>query len=330
MSVDELSDQPLEIIVDATAVGLRLDAYLADRFTRFSRAKLRQAINTDSILINGQHTKAAHRLRAGECITVAVPQVPRSGPPGEPIPLDILYEDGHLVAINKPPAMVVHPGKGHLYGTLVAALIHRFDQLSHVGGDARPGIVHRLDRDTSGVIVVAKTDRAHMTLAEQFQNRVVEKEYFAIVAGVPDRDRDIIEQPIGIHPHQRDKMAIRAGHASSREARTFYELARRFVGFATVKVLPQTGRTHQIRLHLAHVGCPVLCDKLYGGRSQITLGEIRDGREDGEVLLARQALHARRLKILHPETNAPLEFSAPIPADMGRVLSALEQHRSAL
>jgi 23S rRNA pseudouridine1911/1915/1917 synthase len=329
MSADELSDQPIEVVVDVAAVGLRLDAFLADKFARYSRMQLRKAINTDCVLVNGRHSKAAHRLREGERISVALPPIPREGPRGEPIPLDVLHEDDSLVVINKPAGMVVHPGKGQLYGTLVAALTHRFDHLSSVGGPARPGIVHRLDRDTSGVIVVAKTDRAHLVLAGQFQERVVEKEYFAIVAGNPNHDRDLIDQPIGIHPYQRDKMAIRAGHSTTRHARTFYEVERRFVGFATVRVLPHTGRTHQIRLHLAHVGCPILCDKLYGGRSQITVGEVRDGREDGQVLLDRQALHARRLKVRHPITDEPLEFLAPLPEDLKRVLAELEQYRSA-
>lgn len=322
-----MTDQPIEIVVDAAAVGLRLDAFLADTFRRYSRMQLRKAIAADGVLVNGRRTKAAHRLREGERISVALPPIPREGPRGEDIPLDVLFEDDCLVVINKPPGMVVHPGKGHLYGTLVAALAHRFEHLSSVGGPARPGIVHRLDRDTSGVIVVAKTDRAHLVLADQFQERVVEKQYFAIVAGVPNHDRDLIEQPIGIHPYQRDKMAIRAGHTSSREARTFYEVQQRFVGFATIRVLPKTGRTHQIRLHLAHVGCPILCDKLYGGRSQITIGEIREGREGGEVLLDRQALHARRLKFRHPETNEFLEFEAPLPQDLLTVLAELERSR---
>jgi 23S rRNA pseudouridine1911/1915/1917 synthase len=328
MHPDDPSAVPIELIVDDTAVGLRLDAFLADKFNQYSRMQLRKAINNDGVLVNGRRSKAAHRLHAGEQIWISLPSIPRDGPTPEPMSLDILFEDATLVVLNKPPGLVVHPGRGHRFGTLVAGLAHRFDQLSSVGGPARPGIVHRLDRDTSGVLVVAKTDRAHLALAAQFEQRVVEKEYYAIVAGVPDHDRDIIEQPIGIHPYQRDKMAIRAGHHTSRTARTFYEVERRFLGFAAVKVLPMTGRTHQIRLHLAHIGCPVLCDKLYGGRSQITIGEIREGREDGDLLLDRQALHARRLKLTHPISNEVLEFQAPLPADLVRVLAELQRHRS--
>ena len=179
-----------------------------------------------------------------------------------------------IAAVNKPPGMVVHPAKGHWAGTLAAALQFHFDQLSTAGGATRPGIVHRLDRDTSGVMVVAKTDEAHMRLAEQFEARTVEKEYFALCAGVPGRDRDLIDLPVGAHPYHREKMAIRHDHATSRTAQTFYEVVERFDGFSAIKALPKTGRTHQIRLHLASIGCPVLCDRLYGGRSQITRGEL--------------------------------------------------------
>jgi 23S rRNA pseudouridine1911/1915/1917 synthase len=176
---------------------------------------------------------------------------------------------------------------------------------------------------------VAKTDHCHYRLAEQFADRTTEKEYFALTVGSPDRDRDRIEQPIGMHPTHRVRMAIRADHSTSREATTFYEVAERFDGFAAVKVLPKTGRTHQIRVHLAHLGCPVLCDKLYGGRAEITRGDIRRDPKDLTVLLNRQALHARRIKLRHPETQQPIEFIAPLPADMAEVLEELRLYRAA-
>jgi 23S rRNA pseudouridine1911/1915/1917 synthase len=163
-----------------------------------------------------------------------------------------------------------------------------------------------------------------MALAAQWEKRTIVKEYFAIVAGVPDRDRDRIDQPIGMHPHQREKMAIRVGHATSREASTFYEVQERFAGFAALHVHPFTGRTHQIRVHLAHIGYPVLCDRIYGGRSQITLGELQR-TDDETILLARQALHASRLRLSHPRTGAPLEFEAPLPADLVPLLEALRR-----
>jgi 23S rRNA pseudouridine1911/1915/1917 synthase len=329
MSVDPLREEPVELLVDAEEAGARLDAYLALKLPRYSRVQLRRAINKSYVTVDGHLVKAAHRLRPGERIAVLVPDVPRHGTRAEDIPLDVIYEDEALIVVNKPPAMVVHPSRGHWSGTLVAGLVFRFEQLSQIGGSARPGIVHRLDRDTSGVLVVAKDDATHLALSVQFEQRTVEKEYAAIVCGVPDHDRDLIDQPIGPHPYQRERMAIRALHPTAREAQTFYEVERRFRGLALVKVLPKTGRTHQIRLHLAHIGCPVLCDRLYGGRSQISLGEIITGHEDDQILLTRQALHARRLKLAHPASGQPIEFTAPLPDDMQCVLDKLSEHRAA-
>jgi 23S rRNA pseudouridine1911/1915/1917 synthase len=269
-------------------------------------------------------------VKVRQHLTIVPQELPREGPQAENIPLDILFEDEYLVAVNKPPGMVVHPSKGHWSGTLTAALAFHFDQLSSVGGASRPGIVHRLDRDTSGVIVVAKTDQVHLALAAQFEARSAEKEYLAIVAGNPDHDRDWIEQPIGVHPYQREKRAIRAGHSTSRDARTFYDVVDRFHGFATVRVEPKTGRTHQIRVHLAHIGCPVLCDRVYGGRRRLARSEISGAATDpnangDEIVLERQALHARRLRVVHPSTEQLLEFEAPVPADIQTVLDLLNQ-----
>ena len=228
----------------------------------------------------------------------------------------------------------MHPAKGHWAGTLASALVHHFQELSQYGGPSRPGIVHRLDRDTSGVIVVAKTDLAHERLAAQFKDRKVQKEYLAIVTGNPDRDRDAINHPIGAHPTQREKMALRSDHETNRPAETFYEVQERYTGFALVKAFPKTGRTHQIRLHLASIGCPVLCDKLYGGRAQITMAELRQITRqkhlspeiDGDtILLDRQALHAHRLTLTHPTSGEELEFSAEPPEDFQQALGALRR-----
>jgi 23S rRNA pseudouridine1911/1915/1917 synthase len=327
---DLTPDQPLELIVPAEAAGFRLDAYLAHELPKYSRVQLRKVIGGGGVLVNGQGTKVAHRLAAGDRIRIVLPPMNSAGPNPEEIPLDVLYEDDQIIAVNKPPGMVVHPARGHWSGTLASALAFHFRQLSSVGGPTRPGIVHRLDRDTSGVMVVAKTDPMHFALAAQFEARTTEKEYFAITAGVPDRDRDWIDEPIGVHPHQREKMAIRASHPSSREANTFYEVLERFAGFAALKLLPKTGRTHQIRVHLSHVGCPVLCDKLYGGHASITRGELRRRAglraaavNDEQVLLTRQALHARRIKLAHPASGEPIEFVAPLPADLEAVLVEL-------
>ncbi|MEQ8790694.1 MAG: RluA family pseudouridine synthase [Pirellulaceae bacterium] len=319
---------PFELLVEAEDEGVRLDVWLADKLSRYSRVQLRRAISAGGVKIDGHSTKVAYRLRPGQRVTIELPQQPRESPEPEEVPLEILFEDDALAVVNKPSGMVVHPSKGHWSGTLTAALAWHFENLSSCGGSARPGIVHRLDRDTSGVIVVAKTDEAHLALAAQFEARTVEKEYFALVKGTPDRDHDVVEQPIGAHPHQREKMAIRADHATSRDARTLFETAERFTGFAAVRAFPKTGRTHQIRIHLAHLGYPVLCDKLYGGRSRITEGELREGREGGAVVLERQALHARRLRLTHPQSGEPLECVAPLPADIQHALDCLRQWRA--
>lgn len=328
MSANELSSEPVELIVDEEFADSRLDWFLAQQFPGFSRVQLRRAIDADGVRVNGKKTKASSHVHAGQRVSVLLPDIPQEGPQAEDIPLDVLFEDCQIAAINKPPGMVVHPAKGHWSGTLASALRYHFEHLSSLGGPIRPGIVHRLDRDTSGVIVVAKTDEAHRQLALQFEQRTVDKEYFAIVAGRPDRDRDTIDQPIGPHPHTREKMAIRPSASASREARSFYEVVERFDGFATVRISPKTGRTHQIRVHLAHIGCPVLCDKQYGGRSLITLGELSRDADLQEPLLSRQALHAARIAFVHPTTGEPLEFVAPVPDDLERVIAALRQFRA--
>jgi 23S rRNA pseudouridine1911/1915/1917 synthase len=324
------SAEPLEFVVTEADASQRLDAFLAKSLPKFSRVQLRKVIGAGGVRVNGQGTKVAHRLAVGDRVRIALPPLNSAGPNPENIALDVLFEDDAIIVVNKPPGMVVHPARGHWSGTLASALSYHFSQLSQLGGPTRPGIVHRLDRDTSGVMVVAKLDPVHAALAAQFENRTTEKEYLAITAGVPDRDRDFVEEPIGPHPHHREKMAIRAGHPLSREATTFYEVQERFAGFAVVKVLPKTGRTHQIRVHLAHLRCPVLCDKLYGGRSEITRGQLRpghtvSGHREGEetVVLARQALHARRIRLQHPVTDQPIEFEAPVPSDMLAVLTEL-------
>lgn len=324
----ELTAEPIELIVPRDCIGRRVDIFIADHFTAYSRMHLRRVIHEGGVLVNGKAVKSSFKVREGQTVTIHLPELPQSGPIPENIPLEVLFEDEHMAAINKPPNMVVHPARGHWKGTLTSALAYHFQNLSTVGGAARPGVVHRLDRETSGVIVIAKTNRAHFELASQFEARTTEKEYLAIVAGAPNHDRDIIDLPIGIHPFQREKMAIRAHHSTSRESRTFYEVLERFDGFALVRVLPKTGRTHQIRVHLEHIGAPVLCDRQYGGRTEITRGEFRRQRDDSLVLLERQALHAHRLKLAHPITRETIEFHAPLPADMQLVLDELRAYRA--
>jgi 23S rRNA pseudouridine1911/1915/1917 synthase len=299
---------------------------------------VRRAVDAGHVRVDGGQCKASLRLKDGQQVIVAQIEVPREGPAPQNIPLDILHEDEAIIVVNKPAGMVVHPAKGHWEGTLASALAHHFTTLSSRGGPTRPGIVHRLDRDTSGVIVVAKNDQAHDALAEQFKSRDVTKEYLAIVVGVPELDRDLIDEPIGDHPTHRDKKAIRRKDPDARPATTIYEVIERFAGFAFVRALPKTGRTHQIRLHLTHVGHPVLCDRLYGGRAVITELELIPRDKIGQhtveeqaafrqPLLDRQALHAHRLAFAHPITGERMQFVAPMARDMERVLAALKRWR---
>ena len=312
-----------EFDVAEDQVGLRLDVFLAEQLSPLSRSHLRRAIEVGRVHVDGKTVKASAVLRAGQHVTVGEIELPREGPEPQNIPLNIVYEDQYMVAVNKPTGMVVHPAKGHWHGTLASALAFHFSELSSIGGPTRPGIVHRLDRETSGVIVVAKSDHVHRTLAAQFEARSVNKQYQAIVVGVPDRDRDMIRQPIGIHPHQREKMAIRAEHASSRSAETFFEVVERFDRFSLVSVRPKTGRTHQIRVHMLHIGCPVLCDRLYGGRAQISQGEVLGGRSDPTIVLERLALHAQRLEIDHPVSGQRMVLTAELPDDLTVVIRLL-------
>lgn len=314
--------------------------FLAGQLSTFSRSNLQRAIDAGHVLVDGAACRPSLRLVEGNRIEVLQLEVPREGPVPQDIPLDVLHEDDAIVVVNKAAGMIVHPAKGHWDGTLAGALAHHFGKMSQRGGPTRPGIVHRLDRDTSGVIVVAKNDQAHDVLAAQFKARTVDKQYLAIVAGVPEFDRDIINPPIGDHPKEREKKAIRLGHSSSREAVTHYEVVERFKGYSLIRARPKTGRTHQIRLHLNHVGLPVVCDRLYAGRNPKKISELElipreKLRQDtmssepslAEPLLVRHALHANRLEIDHPTTGTRMEFIAPLAEDMERTLAALRKWR---
>ena len=314
--------------VEEDDAAVRLDVFLASRLPQFSRTHLRRAIDAGTVLVDGQRTKVAYKLVSGQSVDVSVPEIPHDTPEPENIPLEVLFEDEHLVAINKPAAMVVHPAKGHWAGTLTSALAFHFQSLSSVGGPTRPGIVHRLDRDTSGVILVAKTDKAHRNLAAQFEAREIKKQYVAVCRGVPDRDRDRIKQPIGAHPHHRERMAIRVDHETSRDAHTEYAVERRFRGFSVLHAFPKTGRTHQIRIHFAHIGCPVVCDRLYASHSRLTVEHLDRTRNDSTVIMGRHALHAASITFRHPVTGASATVEAPLAADIVRLIQALQEYRN--
>src|ERR1700722_19713694 len=310
--------------------GMRLDQYLAGCLAEVRRSTIQRVIEAAGGTVNGKIAKASYKVRHGDVILIPPPEPQRPEPHPENIPLDVLYEDEFLAIVNKPADMVVHPAKGHWSGTLVNALRFHFPRLSGLNGDYRAGIVHRLDRDTSGVILVAKEEQTHRDLSLLFEMRKVFKEYAAITAGILDRDSDYIEGRIAHHKLDRIKMMIADEEdEDAKDACTYYEVIERFRGFSFCRCQPRTGRTHQIRVHLASVGCPILADKVYSGRDRIKLSDLVAGiDESADVeLLSRQALHAHRLRLRHPRTAALLEAEAPLPEDFQRTLAALREHR---
>lgn len=323
-----LSSEPVELTVEARAHGWRIDHYLSRLFPNYSRALFQKAIEQHAVLVNGLSVKASRRLRVNDCISVRLPELPDSSLPAEDIPLDVLHEDSAIIVINKPPNMIVHPGKGNYHGTLASALQFHFDKLSDAAGQYRPGIVHRLDRDTSGVLVVAKDNQVHHRLSGQFERRVVQKEYRALVWGKVEFDSDYIETHVRVHPRNREKMQVCEPGGNAREAVTFYEVLERFGGFSYIKLLPRTGRTHQLRIHMQHLGHPIVADRMYGGRQRLQTADLYDSidKQDSTVLIRRQALHAFRLSFQHPLDDRQIEFEAPLPSDFECTLQALADH----
>ncbi|MBI3934979.1 MAG: RluA family pseudouridine synthase [Acidobacteria bacterium] len=335
--------------------GQRLDLFLAGKLPELSRARIQQLLSQGKVTlahafpnpesrVPSPVSRAGYRLRGGERITITVePVAPLRALP-EALPLDILYEDEDLVAINKPAGMVMHLGAGVKSGTLVNALVHHFRELSHVGGELRPGIVHRLDKDTSGVVLVAKNDVTHRELSKRFAKRVVEKHYLALVHGSPRQAEGVIREAIGRDPKRRTLMATRA--SGGRPAVSIYRVLRRYKGFALLDVRILTGRTHQVRVHLASIGHPVVGDTLYGAPSglppELLRGRAASGlpaasraappssrrtrkREmsDRVPTLNRNFLHSERIRFTHPRTGLPLEIRAPVPADLAEFLDCL-------
>jgi 23S rRNA pseudouridine1911/1915/1917 synthase len=325
----QLSSRPLDIVAKRKVEGLRLDQYLVAQFPDYSRSLIRKAIDAGSVLVNGSAAKASYKVRNGDQIRIWLPESTHEAPAAEDIPLQTLYEDEYLAIINKPYDMVVHPARGNWSGTLVNALRFHFDELSDINGDYRAGIVHRLDRDTSGVILIAKDEATHRDLSLQFERRKVFKEYVAITAGSLDRDSDYIERRIGHHPRDRIKMVVTDDEDDGKEASSFYEVIERFAGYTFCRIHPRTGRTHQIRVHLASVGCPVLADKIYSGRDRLLLSDLKPGIEPtaDELLIPRQALHARRIRLYHPRLQRIIEAEAPLPPEFEKTLAALRRYR---
>ena len=327
----DAEDRVVELTAKLRLDGVRLDQFLAGHFSDYSRSVVQRVIDAGGVLVNGKPSKSSYHVRHGDLIRITKPEPSHPLPVPEDIPIQIVYEDEFFAIVNKPANMVVHPAKGHWSGTLVNALRFHFDQLSGANGDYRAGIVHRLDRDTSGVIIIAKEEQTHRDLSLMFEQRRIFKEYIALTAGVLDRDSDYIEARIAHHNTDRTKMMVTDDEddEDAKDAVSYYEVIERFRGYTFVRVQPRTGRTHQIRIHLASVGCPVLADKAYSGRDKMNLSDLVPGLDGAdEVLLLRQALHAHRIRFKHPRTGKVFEAEAPLPDDFQRTLAALRQYRA--
>jgi len=319
------------VIIDAAEAGKRLDRVLAARVPALSRSRLKALILDGHIAVAGRTIRdPAARVNSGDRITIALPPPEAPHPAGEAIPLSIVYEDDALIVIDKPAGLVVHPAPGHAKGTLVNALIaHCGDSLSGIGGVKRPGIVHRLDKDTSGLMVVAKTDAAHRALSKQFADKrdgSLDRGYLAFVWGAPARPRGTIDAPLDRHPHARDKRAVRE---AGRNAVTHWQMLGRFAdadGKPLVSLLActlETGRTHQIRVHLAHIGHPIMGDATYATGFKSKAGRLSPAAGEALAALGRQALHAYRLGFAHPVSGDLMEFQSGLPPDLHRLHQAL-------
>ena len=327
-----MADETIETIrIADDEEGQRLDRVLTARIPALSRSRLKALILDGRVAIAARTIcDPASHVKLGDTVTVTLPPPEEPKPTGEPIPLDIVYEDDALIVIDKPAGLVVHPAAGHAKGTLVNALIaHCGASLSGIGGVRRPGIVHRLDKDTTGLMVVAKTDAAHRALSAQFANKTesgIERGYLALVWGAPAKPKGTIDAPLDRHPHSRDKRAVREG---GREAVTHWQVLERFAGpdgkpvASLLACTLETGRTHQIRVHLAHIGHPILGDTTYGTGFKTKASLLSPDARAALEALGRQALHAYLLTTKHPETEKTLRFKAELPGDLRRLRDAL-------
>jgi 23S rRNA pseudouridine1911/1915/1917 synthase len=297
--------------VPAAAAGARLDRWLAEAVSQLSRARLQVLIAAGRVRVDGTACRASHRLRGGERVDVEIPPPPPAELEPESVTLAIVHEDDHVLVLDKPTGMVVHPGAGHARGTLAAGVLAHAPLTAGVGGPRRPGIVHRLDKDTSGLLVVAKTSTAYDSLVAQLEARTVRRRYLAVVHGRVRPDEGVVDAPIGRHPQHRQRMAV-LSEGKGKRAVTRYRVEERFAAFTYLEARLETGRTHQIRVHLASLGHPVVGDETYGR-----------GRGQAPVPLEGIALHAADLAFVHPATQERMAFSAPLPPRMQRLLSHL-------
>ena len=301
-----------ELIYMAAQPGERLDVFLARQQSELSRAHIQKLTAAGDVLVNQEVRKANYKLKLGERVTLRLPEAEATEIEPEDIPLDILYEDADIIVINKARGMVVHPAAGVYHGTLVNALLAHCKDLSGINGLIRPGIVHRLDKDTSGVMVAAKNDKAHLDLAEQIRTKAAHRRYWAVVHGNIKEEEGVIHGAIGRHPVDRKKMAIVSEHGKS--ATTKFKVLERFGDYTLVECTLLTGRTHQIRVHMTHIGHPLVGDPKYGVRKS-------------PFAIQGQALHSISLTLTHPQTGEVMEFTAPVPEDMEKILRALRMKK---
>jgi len=313
------SDAQLLTVGDEAA-GARLDSFLASHLNQVSRTRIQRAIEDGDIVVNDHVAKASYRVRPGDQIDIDLPEPPPVELTPQAIAVNVVYEDADLIVIDKPAGLVVHPGAGIESGTLANALVHHFNELSGTAGKTRPGIVHRIDKETSGLLVVAKNDTAHENLSNQFRDRAVFKRYVALVYGRVAAERGEIDARIGRSRNNRTRMAVLAGGAG-RNAHTVFEVAERFKSFTLLNVQIKTGRTHQIRVHLSHVGHPVVGDSAYGGGRENSIRDSAIKRKVAE--LGRHFLHSSQLAFTHPRTGERLEFSSALAAELTGLLKSL-------
>ncbi|MBN2456085.1 MAG: RluA family pseudouridine synthase [Sedimentisphaerales bacterium] len=321
----ETHRQQFMLRVGSSIKERRIDKYLHGRFSDFSRVMIQNAIKASAVKVNGNAVRPSFKLNPGDTIELTLPEVPAHDIMPENIPLDILYEDEDIIILNKQAAILVHPARGNTHGTLVNALVYYCEQLSSGLGELRPGIVHRLDKNTTGVMVVTKNDVAQWKIAKQFENRQVKKTYLAIVHGIPQLTADRINIAIGMHPRMREKYAIRP--KTGKEAVTYYEVLEEFRGYSLLKLSPKTGRTHQIRVHLSYIKHPIVGDDMYGGKP-VYLWQLANAEPAAEEpVINRPALHAHNLEFRHPGTKKTVRFEAPLPEDMEKLLELLRTYR---
>lgn len=300
-----------EYIVPEKSSGLRIDKFLTESCPDYTRSFLQKLLKSELVEVNGKPVKSSYKTAAGDTVTFEVPEAVEAEITAQEMPLDILYEDEDVILINKPKGMVVHPAAGHYEGTLVNGLMHHCrEQLSGINGVMRPGIVHRIDMDTTGVLIVCKNDLAHNSIAEQLKVHSITRKYYAVVFGSPKDDEGTIRAPIGRHPNDRKKMSINS--KNGKDAVTHYKVLERFHGYTLVECRLETGRTHQIRVHMASIGHPLLGDQVYGPAKQ-------------PFRLQGQTLHAGVLGFLHPRTGEYMEFSAPLPKYFEELLEKLRR-----